>query len=551
MNSFYKLCMCLFVCTAFSCSKNYLKEKPLDFVSSDEAFTTLSDFQASIYNLYNLTREEFFTDNPSFSDYIEGTDIIYNGANKDAERMGDYAAALDPTGSAPLVHWTNLYKIISETNTILSRLPSSQVSAADQAKVEAQAKFFRALAYRTLAYLYGDVPLVLNEITAPKTDFVRAPKSDVYKQAIADLTDAIANLPDISGVQDGEISNLAAEHLLAEIYLADGKYDSSILAASVVINNPAMALMTNRFGTRTNIPADVYWDLFRRGNQNRSDGNTEAIWVIQFESDVPGGGNSSTSPDGYMLEYYHLPWFGGYTINGVHPFLWPTNDFWTGGIGIGVAVSTAYFSDTIWKSDFSTDIRNSNYNFVRQYTYNNPATPDYYGKTVTTENPPPGITAPSRTFYAYQSKATTPANHPANELVSGGGLSFSGGPTYADQYMFRLAETYLIRAEAYMDAGDNVKAAADINVVRARAHASPVAPGNVTIDYILDERMRELGVEEKRRLTLARLGMVYSRTEMANPYNAGDIKPFNNLFPIPASEIERNTTAKLAQNPGY
>jgi hypothetical protein len=60
-----------------------------------------------------------------------------------------------------------------------------------------------------------------------------------------------------------------------------------------------------------------------------------------------------------------------------------------------------------------------------------------------------------------------------------------------------------------------------------------------------------MGVEEKRRLTLGRLGMVYSRTVMHNPYNAGDIQPFNNLFPIPASEIERNIGAKLTQNTGY
>jgi starch-binding outer membrane protein, SusD/RagB family len=550
MKHINKVGIWLLVAMCMSCGKNFLKEKPLDFESSDEAFTTLSDFQASVYDLYNLTRSEFFTDQ-SFMDYLEGTDMIFNGEGKGGDRMGDYAVALNPTGSAALTHWTNLYKIVSEANTILSRLPSSKVAATDQPKIEADAMFFRALAYRSLAYLYGDVPLVLTEVTSPKTDFVRAPKADVYKQAIADLTFAATTLPDISAVQDGEISNLAADHLLAEVYLANGQYDSSIIAASIVINNPNMAFMTNRFGTRTNIPADVYWDLFQRGNQNRSTGNKEGIWVMQFEADVPGGGELSTAAEGYMLEYYTVPWFGGYTVNGEHPFLWPTNDFTEGGVGIGWGITTAYFSDTIWKSDFTTDMRNSNYNFVRVWTYNNPATPDYYGQTVATENPPPGVTAPSRSFYPYQGKSTTPADHPANELTSGGGLALFGGPTYADQYMFRLSETYLIRAEAHLGAGDKVSAASDINTVRARANASPVASANVTIDYILDERLRELGVEEKRRLTLGRLGMVYSRTVLDNPYNAGDIQPFNNLFPIPASEIERNIGAKLTQNPGY
>ncbi|WP_262714405.1 RagB/SusD family nutrient uptake outer membrane protein [Ginsengibacter hankyongi] len=78
---------------------------------------------------------------------------------------------------------------------------------------------------------------------------------------------------------------------------------------------------------------------------------------------------------------------------------------------------------------------------------------------------------------------------------------------YTDIYAIRLAETYLLRAEAYLDKGDIVNAAADVNVVRARANADPVAPGNVNIAYILDERARELMVEEPRWLTLARLGL--------------------------------------------
>jgi hypothetical protein len=158
-----------------------------------------------------------------------------------------------------------------------------------------------------------------------------------------------------------------------------------------------------------------------------------------------------------------------------------------------------------------------------------------------------------KSIYPYQTKCTTPGHHPANLFSDIGKLLLSGlaGTTYTDQYMFRLAETYLIRAEAYLGNNDKVNAAADINVVRARANASAVNAASVDINYILDERMREFGVEEKRRLTLARLGLVYDRTVAHNPYNADDVKAFNNLFPIPYSEIERNTTSKLEQNPGY
>lgn len=108
-----------------------------------------------------------------------------------------------------------------------------------------------------------------------------------------------------------------------------------------------------------------------------------------------------------------------------------------------------------------------------------------------------------------------------------------------------------------MGNGNITAAAADINVVRSRANASLVTPGEIDIHYILDERMRELGVEEKRRLTLQRLGLLFDRVSRFNSGNAQvsnfglDIQPYHELWPIPFGEIESNTGAVLEQNPGY
>lgn len=99
-------------------------------------------------------------------------------------------------------------------------------------------------------------------------------------------------------------------------------------------------------------------------------------------------------------------------------------------------------------------------------------------------------------------------------------LKAIAGTTYTDQYMFRLAETYLLRAEAYLNLNNKELAAADINEVRGRAHAKPVEASRVDLDYILDERMRELGVEEKRRITLMRTGKLYERVTKHNPFYA-------------------------------
>src|SRR3546814_2702179 len=90
---------------------------------------------------------------------------------------------------------------------------------------------------------------------------------------------------------DLQINVEAAQHLLAEVYLAAGQYQNAVDAAAAVIGNSGVDLMRDRFGSRsTAAEGNVYWDLFQPGNQNRSSGNREGLWVIQFETDVPGGG---------------------------------------------------------------------------------------------------------------------------------------------------------------------------------------------------------------------------------------------------------------------
>jgi hypothetical protein len=117
----------------------------------------------------------------------------------------------------------------------------------------------------------------------------------------------------------------------------------------------------------------------------------------------------------------------------------------------------------------------------------------------------------------------------------------------------RLPETYLLRAEAYLRKGDLQKAADDINVVRARAKAAPVTIDKVSLDYILDERLRELIIEEPRRLTLSRMGKLVERTKKYNgfPLTVSTIQDKNELFPIPQKFIDANLGFKIVQNPGY
>lgn len=546
--------------TGTSCSKNFLDETPLDFLSTNNAFKTAKDFDASVNNLYRNVRDEFYARSDwQPMQYLYRTDLVIEvtvGTNP------QLAAEFGPNGTLSNNHWSQIWKIVSEANTVISRIPASDLSAADKIKYEAQGRFFRAFAYRTMAYLWGGVPLVTEEILTPKVDFVRATKQAVLDQVIEDLKFAATNLPDITTVRDGEISNLVASHLLAEVYLAAGKNQEAVAAATTVIDHPATDLMTNRFGSRSTFPAgDVYWDLFQAKNQNRKTANNrESLWAIQFETDVPGGGAVSTAMAGsYQMERVHVPLFRDFRISGVNQFRWPFGDY-SGGRGVGFMQPSRYFADTVWASDFNNDIRNAGHNFIREIPVTNPSSP-LFGQKVSTTNPPASwnVTYPSRVFYPYQAKATTIYDHPAGLYVNPGSsdpiakweLKNSAGGTYADQYMFRFAETYLLRAEAYVGIGNTTLAAADINVVRNRAKATPINPSQATIDYILDERMRELGIEEKRMLTLMRMGKLFDRVKKCNSFYGVNMQPHFNLWAIPFGEIERNTGAKLEQNPGY
>ena len=129
----------------------------------------------------------------------------------------------------------------------------------------------------------------------------------------------------------------------------------------------------------------------------------------------------------------------------------------------------------------------------------------------------------------------------------------ASGRTIKDLYVYRLAETYLLRAEAYLRNEQPQLAADDINVLRTRANADPVASSDVTLDYILDERARELMYETPRRRTLIRMGVLVERVRNYGLLESArnTIQDYHNLWPIPQEAIDANFVAELQQNPGY
>ncbi len=550
--------------------EEFLKTEPVDFYSPENSYVTAGNYEAAVMNLYDRVRTDFFSSDNQ-NDFpnagIAGTDIMHlhknHGFNTPLESI------LLPTNNGFVFGalWQPAYRIIYDANVIIGRAASddNELTDAEKSLFIAEAKFFRGYMYKMLANVYGGVPIVLKETQEPKRDYNSSSRTEVYQQAASDLEDATQDLMSIVEAPDHRINTLAAYHILAEVYLSLERWQDAVDAASMVIDNPTTALMTDRFGTQANekyLPAeqwdtDVYWDLFRQGNQNRSTGNTEAIWVLQDEWNVPGNSSSRGGPE---LERLFAPriWQAKVqNLDGSTTTVVPNPNAYTGGRSSGFTRPTYFFFETLWqRSGYSQDIRNSPANITRDFIIRNPDS-DFNGQWIFADNTPIAMSSlndTTRNMYPWIGKTSTPGSQPPEAFLPNpvveGGLSFSHA-AFRDVYAIRLAETYLIRAEAYLGLNQLQNAADDINVVRGRAQAPLITSGDVDIDYILDERARELYLEEFRVLTLARLGMLVERTRALNPHDGAGYADHNNLWPIPFSEIEKNLQGNLTQNPDY
>lgn len=549
-----------------ACKKSFLDEKPLSIYTPDNSLQNATQFQHAINNVYNGIRN-IYMGNMNLDTYFGlyyATDFAFNGTDYDpAAKLNAYKATMVPSYFIPNNIWTAFYKIITNCNLIINRIPTSTMSDADKNSYLGQALFFRAYSYDILANLFGGVPVELNELKEPRYDYTRATRQEIYQQCKTDLVQAIGLLQNIDSVKDGVVNKQIAQHILTEVLISLKDYDGAIASASAVIDYPGVSLMTERFGRRANQPGDVYRDLFEYGNQNYSTGNHEGLLVIQTAL-------NNASSVGDQTAWAVVPSLGGLKIKESDSKT-KMNVMYNGKFvdslssnGIGWIRPTAHFLYEIWGSG---DIRNSSYNIVRDIRISGvPSTSPDYGKWYVKDGYkdkvlPADFRDTIRNFYPIIRKASPSAGDfvavagPSvltDDTNPFGGTILNGASRlFMQKYFARLSETYLYRAEAYLDKGNTQKAADDINTVRARSHATPATASEINLDYILDERLRELYLEEFRSVTLTRLGKLYDRDKKYNPVSGKTIEPYHNLWPIPATEITNNNEATLEQNDGY
>jgi starch-binding outer membrane protein, SusD/RagB family len=536
------------------CSHDLLDEKPPHLITTESLYSSLAGFETGLNGLYASLREERQTTTDiemRAGMFFGGTDNMTSnykssrGFNFITQQWGDANNPSEPFYADVFV-W--LYSIINASNTIINQAEEREdidwsggesSPSENKERVIAEAKAIRAWAYRHLTYGWGDVPLSLNESLGSniRTDWAREPVANVQRQVISDLLFAEKQIP-VEPTMRGRITKGAIQHYLAEMYLVLNKPDSALFWADKVIGTPQYKLITDRYGVRKDQPGVAFMDMFYEGNENRDQGNTEALWVWQFAIETIGGSS-------HVIRRYHTGRFSDWVISGVRAIV---DTYERGGRGRSRQALTK------WAVDYyePSDERGSNH-ALRKYFILNDATAN---APYPADKLPPGYSY-GDTIWLKWNVDITPAKSqipdwPFIRKVEGSDPNnVGGGDQYNDVIYLRLAETYLIKAEAQLLLNRPEDAASTINIIRRRSNASDVNAADINIDFILDERSRELVLEEHRRWTLLRTGKWMERVKKYNQNGGHLVSERDLLFPIPQIVIDANLTNEMPQNPGW
>lgn len=594
--------------SANGCKKSTLDTELLSKLEPATALTNVAAMKAALNGCAANVRQEFYGDmapivtESIFSDVaVDGTTDKSTQAQDMDSRVTPDAQLNDPDFNRIGFYWTEGFKGVRYANTIISNIDNVKYKDdAERNGILGSAYFYRAYIYYRLVHQFGDVPLNLADITAPKDDYYSTKRLVILQKMKEDLLFAEKW---VSVTSDrGEVNRGSVDHLLTKINLALGNFDDAVTSANAVINGGKYALMRGRFGsTAADATKNVVWDLHRMDNKALP-GNSETIFLAVDREALQGATNLGSQVMRNCVPAWHFANLR--TPSGLTPAI---NDGVTVeipltlmyGRGIGRYRGTTYSTQQIWTDN--TDYRHAKGMWMNMtdLVYNNPAL-----KTSTN--------AGEKALYGKPLVAYTSDN--LNNMFLNKGLDtirhYFGWPHYktfinstnalaadkwwtpprgtnTDWYIFRLAETYLLRAEAYYWKGDLGSAMADINQVRSRANATLLTDASqITIGTILDERARELYYEEPRKTELTRIAYIFAQTGKA-AYNGKSytmaafsennffydriieknefyrnhvptvsgvnyrISPYHVLWPVPVAAQRANANGRINQNKGY
>lgn len=601
----------LLVSAAFvmaGCS-DFLEEKNIASQSAEAFYATKDGYESLMTGAYN-TLKSIYNSTTYYSLTQLGTDLTTQNNGTVTNKLNQYTPDYLNDEGTVNSQWTALYSALKNVNAVIGRADAvitkeqDPRDGMDKAVVEqhvAEAKFLRALYLFELVKNWGQAPLILEEPTSASTESQLNSGSEFYAQILTDLGDVIASsLPMKQPSSDyGRVSKAAAYHLRSLVYLTrayqsyaeSGDFANALKDAETVINTSGHNLLadyamvhrqTNEendeiifpinysagSGWDGNIWSEFYLFVYREGWKDlgfsalyRCDWATCMPtkytyllfdWKKDHRAEVsfmsPFNGDPATSIEG---ENTGKNWFESTTGNLVpvgQPVLW-----------FPVPSEEGYKQYTDDEKKASGNLGLYYYNYpkgsIAEKSYKDAGADDYYITGYQSSNSSSRAWLPLWKFKdhntIYQSSGTV-------------------GKGCRDIYLFRLAETYLIAAEAAVGAKDNAKALQYINAVRARAAYNaqeaglPLYTGTVTVDDVLDERALELFGEAPRWNDLTRTGKLAERVLEYNwdvnnitggliktQLSAGTNAKYS-LRPIPKAWLASLTNGdELGNNPGW
>lgn len=539
----------------FSGCADFLTETNKSNPTAAEFYKTASGYESLINACYSTLRDVYSDTNVEM--FVAGTDLYKIGrSGLISQGLGNYQN-LTPADNTVKSFYSTLYQSIKRCNDAIYYGEKYNQSAT---KI-AEARFLRAFYYFHLVQQFGDVALTTEYITTPVTEFPRTPAADVYTFIIDEMKAALTNLPATAA---GKVNQRVVNHYLSLVYLTRGyelfgattDFQSAVDYATAAINNQAL-----------NLPFDGKTGIFYPGNEK----NAEVLFAVQY---------SATSLASVSAANCQASFFGAYlggsdgAVNDGMPYmntrLKPTMRLYN--------LLAADPADTRFAGTFMQELygvsksgKCSYYSYFKKFdTRKNLEVLMYYPKPGAVQadvDAWKAINASQRDSTVIKWPYTSATNNwekndldkdfPCIKKFSDPDAPFSTTGSRRDVFLARLAETYLIRAEAYIKlTGKQTEAKNDINTVRTRAGAASISEASATIDYILDERAREFAGEYNRWYDLKRTGKLVTYVSTYNPDVPSDTNMKGNdgaykiNRPIPQDAIGLNT-ATIIQNQGY
>ena len=491
----------LITASVLSCSKDYLELDPLGQPLVDNYYSNEDEAYSGLVAVYDIMGKQ----SKSFENMITmmnaGSDDHFAGGGGPSDGVGIQSFSnytIDPA-TIPGSFWNDYFQGIFRANILLQKLPEVPMDDALRARFTAEAKALRGYYYFELVRLFRNVPLFTEPIlTSEIYNVEQAAPEAVYAQIETDLSEAFQDLPArITDLENeaGRLTQGSVQALLGKVYLYQGKNQLAAQELSEVNGTPGG---TSKYGYQL---VANFEDLFNLNNTFNSESILElaATSLANVDYNVWGGGqnegntvNQMVGPRGYSRTAgSNAPdYAGGWSFNTVTQGLYDVLD------------GDPRFDATI------ADLKALEAAGEATYTPGNKDT-------------------------GYFLKKFMPLN--ADKSTGGGNVELN---YRQNVYIIRLADTYLLEAEALGASG--ARAQALLDAVRARVGLAPVP---VSMDNIMLERRRELAGEGHRWFDLVRTGRAASALSDRG-FTAGK----NEILPIPLNELE-NTL--IVQNPNY